>query len=710
MKYPRSLRHSLALLWIALAAACGDRAGGSAPARETASATVPEPSLRRPGNNGPGLRRTAGDLLQLPVPRAFDLSHVEAVHFAAGLGRNPSRIFEFVRDQIAFEPYVGCLRGPRGTLMAMAGNSVDRAALLADLLQRSGFRVRFMHGTLPDALAAQLVASIWEEHRPGLAPDPSGASEFNPVKEKLIADIKRDAALIQASLTSANLSTTAGSFVAKESLQEETQDHYWVEWWKDGAWTTMDPSFADAVPGQAYAKGEAVGDVLPEALFHRVEIRVRVEEYAAGRATHRDVLRYAAKAPDLSGADLVLAHQATVAGRQGPSEVKPFLVVGQKQIPGSVFSVKPADANATGGVLDAFGGGPEESPLATAESVELEFVAPGGRRDLIVREIFDRIGRGRRATGEAVNAERLASAATADLTAGIYDFFFTTGAIDPWHLSNLAAPTEDAEDSIDVGAGLRRINTVFCAMSDRLTTRLAGANGPILRSYLDSPRVQVSEWVPQEGALRISLDLRRDTARVVTSGYTSDLSVRAQVLRGVVSGQLERIVIERFTRARDGRELAVKPVVSTSSLFERARAGQVPFVLFTRDRAELGPDWPANARPRIAETIAAGQWIVAPQHPIDVDGSPRLAWWQVDPASGTTIGVTDEGLHGAQVEAAIVRMDGRGYSIAFKVNGRFISTGGRLFNFASRAQAENFVTQLGSRLTSMGDTFSWFYL
>jgi hypothetical protein len=635
------------------------------------------------------------------VPREFDLSHVQAEHFAAALGKDPQRIFEFVRDQIAFEPYVGLLRGPRGTLLAMAGNAVDQAALLGSLLQHSGFRVRFVRGTLPDQLVEQRLDTLWDSPPLTSSIAPGGGS-FAPLAERIAADIRRDTSLILGSLENANLAAPLEPFVTLDALRKETQDHYWVEWLRDGVWTAMDPSGIGAAPGQTFTTSDAVWDTLPDAVVHRVEIRVRVEEWTGGGTTTRHVLRYAANASDLSGVDLILAHQSIAGDSRGPSQVRPTLFAGSEEIPGSPFHLRPP-ASAAGGIADAFGGGTDETPVAIAEAIELEFVAPDGRRETIVREIFDSIGPHRRARGEA-NPMPLAST-TGELTAGIYDLFFTTGALDAWHLTDLAPERAD-DGSVDVGAGLRQLNTVFCVVSDLLTRRMGGG-GPILRTYLDAPRVQISEWAPADGRLRIGLDLRKDTARVVTSEHTPASSFRAHVLRGVANGVLERVVVEHLTRTQEVADPALRSVVSTSSLFERARAGGIPFGLVTQ-RSALGSDLPPDAAARVAAALGRGQLIVAPKRAVPMDGAPRFAWWQVDARSGATIGVTDEGLH-QTVEAVIIRYKDS-YHVAFRVNGRFISTQGRRISFASRAQAENFCTLLGNRLRQMGMDYAWFAL
>jgi hypothetical protein len=55
------------------------------------------------------------------------------------VGNDPVGLAAFVRTKIAYEPYPGSVRGPRGTLAARAGSDWDRALLLRALLAEAGF-------------------------------------------------------------------------------------------------------------------------------------------------------------------------------------------------------------------------------------------------------------------------------------------------------------------------------------------------------------------------------------------------------------------------------------------------------------------------------------------------------------------------------------------------------------------------------------------
>lgn len=635
----------------------GSTAATTEAASGEVSAFTPPPVVYDPAaeTDGPGLRRQAIESLELSVPRTIDLSYVQAGNFAVALGKDPTRIFEYVRDQIAYEPYVGVLRGPRGTLLAMAGNSADRAALLGELLQRSGFKVRYAHGTLPDALAQRLVDSVWAERRwveaaasASSAPNP----ELKSLGDKLVSSIQRDNDLLRDMLKAAGLPKRAESPVTMQTLLSEARNHYWIEWLIDGTWTAMDPSFATAVPGQTFAEATETTETLPDSIYHHVEIRIRVEEYAGEQPSSREVLRYTARAADLSGEDLILVHSPEDRRNQGNAQVRPAFIVQQKRHEGEPFWLSEGRLPPGGGLADALGGGDGavDVPVAASESIELDFIAPGGQKTTEIRELFDHVGKSRRASDKLLDPAELAEAAASNadkFVSTVYGMFVTTGAIDAVHARNLVAP-EPATDSehLDVGACLRRINIGFAVASDLLTGRVGNANDIVSRNFFDSPRLQIAELTAADDILAIGLDLRRDSARTMVTGLRPDLAFDVQVWRGVVDGTLERYLIEFMSSSADGNGNN-RLGLSTSSLFESARASNTPAVLFVQNGTMPGAALTADTRARIEESIAAGHVLVAPQQPAVIGGAKRYAWWQIDPRSGETIAVADDGRRAA---------------------------------------------------------------
>jgi hypothetical protein len=462
----------------------------------SSAAAVAGQSVDAAAPEGPGLRRSSAEALTLPVPRRFHLSHVDPAHFAAALGKNPTRIFNFVRDQIAFESYDGALRGPRGTLLAMAGNSVDRASLLGAMLTASGQRVRYVSGTLPPAQVDRLIASMWRDRGGRASAAATVPAEIKAAGDLLFTRVEHDGRLLLDRLRQAGIPGSEISATTAEALAEETREHYWVQWLRDGVWTDLDPSFASGQPGQTYTTAQETFDALPDRLFHRIELRVKVEEYTGPAPASRVVLQYAARAADLSALDLILAHEPKTQNDTWTNEYTPVLIVNGESRRGEPFWLMPPKQVAAAAIVDAFGGGsdPEPSPVAMAESVEMEFIAPGGATDTVVREIFDRVGRSRRMKHETLTAEQVANAAepsNPDFTQGVYDFFVTTGAIDSSHVKNLdaEAPPTTAPGTVDVAAGFRSMNITFAVLSDALLGRFTDKSGRIVRTYQDSPRV-----------------------------------------------------------------------------------------------------------------------------------------------------------------------------------------------------------------------------
>lgn len=614
--------------------------------------------------------------LKLPVPRTFDLTHVEAKHYAVALGKDPARIFNFVRDQIAYEVYTGCLRGPRGTLMAMAGNSVDRAALLASLLKESGHKVKFVRGTLPKAEAKKLVDSMWAE-RPRPAP-PKVAGEPPPAMkaalDTLVAGVKRDYTLIRDHLKKANITPSPQSAPSLDSLVQEAQEHYWVQWWKNNTWVDLDPSFADATPGRKYTPVAGSFDALPDALFHRVVVRIRLEEYTGDQPSSREILTYTTKAAELSGVDIVLSHQpenwqgpatslasalASAIGNTG--RVKPVLIVGAQPVMGEAFRQKPPTGAGIGGITNLLSGAGTRNPvpIATAETIEFEFIYPGGRKEIVAREIFDVVGKARRRlpvknlSADEVRVQTEAKTAF-DVTLNIYDLFFTTGRLEAAHLIGVVDKQPGAKsETPSIRTGLRRINIAFASASDVLLPQVGKPERAVILFFPDSPRVQIAEVATVEGKPRLSLDLRRNHTRALVIGSHPEDIFFARVLRGIVDSTLERSLVALVTAA--AHDEGWRPVMSTSSLFEQAQAKSVLMELLTGDGASLAEGISENTRARVREDLGNRHLVVVPKQAIVYDKQSRFAWWRIDVHSGELLGITDEGLHQATVEYHITK-------------------------------------------------------
>lgn len=601
---------------------------------------------------GPGMQPNVA--LSLPVPRALDLSHVQPAHFADALGRDPERIFAYVRDNIAYEPYPGALRGARGTLLAMAGNGLDRAILLASLLERSGHRVRYVRGTLSAEAAAALVASVIPARVS--RPQPTTGNDPSPL-DTLHATIVRDYEALRSRLASAGASPP-GAVIPNDILVREARTHFWVQIEQGGNWRDLDPSFAEASPGRAYAKAEQTFDQVPEELFHRITLRIRIEEQTESGAVSREVLTYSAPTPALSGEHVMLVHlPETWNGPQqapspdplpapGESNIKPVLSLGQEIMQGQAFRQVPEPSVDTR--VRSLLRGSSVPTGVTAEWLDIELTGPDGRRETITRGIFDVVGMAQRGQRQGpASPVTLNRGEYVDLRGPIYDIFVTTGRIDPSHLP---APEEVKGEEVapaeDVTPALRGLALSAVVTADALTGGLRGRTGTFV-FYPDSPRIHIVELAGGGDSILISFDLRRDTMRLVAEQSGKEDAFFAHVFRGVLNGTLERALADQLL---EGLGSGAVSHLNTSRLFERAHAENVPFILLPQEKDKLDASVPSEARARLDAELQRGFLVVVPARPLLIQGTARVAWWRINPQSGETVGVTDEGLHQSGTE------------------------------------------------------------
>lgn len=224
---------------------------------------------------------------------------------AESLGHDPQKIFEFIRDQITLEPYAGLLRGARGTLMAGAGNAMDRALLAQELLKDSGIDSRLMKGSLSDAEADSLLKRyLAGDSSPAVLTDlrrSPDEKELTVKADELAgqAGISKDQArqllhyldeqndrfwtktnerreaqtdALSSRLKEGGVRMQAGGSAQTAELKSRLQEHYWLEV-KDsnGAWSAFDPTAADGKRGTTGASGQVQLAEIPVEMYHRLE-------------------------------------------------------------------------------------------------------------------------------------------------------------------------------------------------------------------------------------------------------------------------------------------------------------------------------------------------------------------------------------------------------------------------------------------------------
>jgi len=678
MSHGVTIRVSVAVAMILVLAGCAANRGASPP---------PSPTSTRPlvrGQNLESLLDPSGLGQALSTIEKLDAaankSSYDVAAKAMELGGDVGAIFAFVRDQVRFEVYEGVLRGPNGTLMAMAGNAFDKSLLLASLLSRHGYTVRYVRGRLPQDAASRLVSQMYAgadnlaDSRPvGIPPDArteAAAAEFTSL---VIARWFNHLDVIRTALDAAKVKLILDR-PAQELLIEEAANHLWVEVERNGEWVALDPSFRDAQPGQALGAVEATLDDIPNEAFQTISIRVMVEERAGETPASRPLLSHTATAAALNGAFVVFAHE--ISGALGSWSARPMLRVDDQTILGSDVGLGRSTGQQLGErVGGLLGRRPGQAGEPSAEWLEFEFGLPSGRKEVVRRDIFDRIGLARRTAGALEGDLPPLPAADGIPLAlqGTYAFSFASGRLHPSVLLN------------DIAAQLPRLRQVEPLLVNALRTggqvsekeqkALAELLSPIIPLILSqgarafhihsqrgllmvrealrpgtiwlyeaAPRLAIASieaTTDKAGKVKAvtTIDLRRNTLRVAGPDLSPARAASANLLRGVLDGVLEHTLLEQSASSRPR-----VPLASTVAVVEAASSSGIPrrAVSSAQDVRALAVSDDVKARMTLAAQTAV---LVAPARTVGINGEERLGWWQVDVRSGETLAVMDSGLH-----------------------------------------------------------------
>ena len=489
------------------------------------------------------------------------------------------------------------------------------------------------------------------------------------------------------------------------------RDHWWVQVNQGGNWVDYDLMSPDGQPGNALATASAtmLPDAVPEDQLHRVLLRVVAEQLKNGTLAETAILEHAFDPKELFGKRISLRHvpmmwpadwaaitsedvqEKLFAALMTQKEWMPALTVGGEAYQqGSVRDSgdlnpdpKPKSnpflalafpaAGKVGRVADVFddlleqaapeGGGnapPGDAVRAegelTAEWLEFTILVPGEQPKIVRRELFDILGPATRSSGDFSNFrmdddKRLARSAgemieteiliqpswpasefVADLTAQLA-------------LTNKPVLDEFARDPF----GKAPPNSM------ELFSKMTGIAGPaylysMLRSevvmtspsvFVDRPQVvaqhsMLTRAAPGELTSRTALDVVENGIGVDPFGPDA-FSVR--LLQGIADTNAEALAL-----GEEGRR-------NVGEAFAQTLDNEDWTVLFPGDEKKveglsLAPDLAA----RILADLAAGYAVVSP--PGTAPDAQRAGWWRIDPSTGATLGMGEQGWGAVLVEYA----------------------------------------------------------
>jgi hypothetical protein len=280
--------------------------------------------------------------------------------------------------------------------------------------------------------------------------------------------------------------------------------------------------------------------------------------------------------------------------------------------------------------------------VLTASWIEYEISMPGRDPEIVRREIFDLIGPAHRRSGDIaeLNLDLHAARDRGLALAGVTRILIT---------GSLLPPVIMEKASLEIWA---RQGPQIAAFARLIAD--PQAEEPLSRFYRE-PLISLDllGFAIMRGGISRHRDLvYQGRPNIFTTHYVPELSEGLVITRavdlvsnevGVVSGdfnpaiiRLEQGVLDTVLEAALSSTEDVSG--NTAELFShRGRAtGQWSIAHRWPEDSAL----PASARARMASAVDAGRTVVAPEW---IDDGHEMAWWEIDMATGTTLGIGSRG-------------------------------------------------------------------
>jgi len=587
---------------------------------------------------------------------------------ATALNNDPNKIFAFVRDNIAFQAYHGSVRGARGTLWSMGGNSLDKSSLLIALLGAAGISAQYVQGTITTAQEQTLIGSMFTAPSRVVGCIPPGTALADPVNDA--------------------------------TLQTAISDHYWVE--SGPSNTPMDPSFAGAQVGTAYGTPTQTFTVanMPASLKQMVTITLNVETAGGefgGAAVNAPVggspmLTQTFESALLVGMPVSIFN--TVSG--GTSGFAGFTTTTYTYTPYFLYGQGSTDIE-----QDPTNPGTEYTESMSlfgttfVSGIFLVVTAPdiNGNMQTYSHTIVDRVGFANRqannlnATPPDVTTTPPVVLPGDIVTVNVLPGLQSSAAFanqqtrvqtEQTRLSNLEAAVQAIGDATSLtGPQTTTIESAITAQTDleialaELTTMTFASTADyvlgqmkseyLTDAYYNSPRIIIGASTAS-GVFTLDL-MKRDIDIVPSPGQNTSASFYFEENRGLVESSAEAKVLN---------EVLGQTSIDISDVFAALPPdGAVALIPSVNGLISM-PALSADAVAYINVALNNNKAVIAPAQTPTINGTPVNMWLEVDMTTGETVSQSDTGYHEGAIEfiaALLTALKGRQTNFIGSVTG-----------------------------------------
>jgi len=557
----------------------------------------------------------------------------------SGIGGDVSSIYEYVRDFIAYEAYVGSLRGARGTLWGMAGNSLDQSNLLVALLRGAGIPCRYVVGNLSVANARTLVMSMFVSGENVTGNWPDGEPLADPATNM--------------------------------TLINEARNHTWVEYYVgQDKWVSLDPSFSSAEVNDTFTVPADRFSETPEHWRHHVRIKVRVEEWELfgameGRLNMKTVFNYVYPTAKLVGQNSYFTHEVTK--KPHGREFLPFgginpyyyetityqdiLVIANETTYGNTYVETFYPTSAYELLSEEFLG----------EWIDIEMTSPTGKTVSTTREIFDKVGyEYRRSDGSCYLGEPMMERDPPISGAEVYSIFVAPNRVPLYAVENQVDQfqasyqaykdaakndtTKADKEILNLAVKQKHVDLLhLAAMQMAHVSDMRDNTAQVIlqiKSYYIEPRIVIASFESKDPEFYFILDWRYNDIRGMAVPGTSHFTAwKYQEQKGITDTDVESELMEVYAPNQT--------VISLVTILDKAREEGVPLVYLTKDWDFMVADLniSAAAKKRIQHALDDGKVVVVPQRSVMMANKSRIAWWEQDLTTGKVYSVGERGLH-----------------------------------------------------------------